>query len=358
MIQLRSLFLSALLLLSTLLPAVTQSADPLTIATVHRPPFAFTDMPEPRGFSIDLMRAIGADINREVSFASQGSFSDMFSKVMNGEVDGAIANISITTEREREMDFSQPIFGSGIKIMIPNEGSATSIFAALFTWDIAVVVLSGLALLFFGGMLMWVFERRVQPYFVKGAREALCPSFWWALNLVVNGGFEERVPRSAFGRIFAVLLVVSSLFIVSIFVASITAAMTVNALSSNVNGLRDLENRRVATVTGSTSAAFLEANGLVFADYASPEEMFNAFEAGVANAIVLDSPILAYYQQTKAQGTARVLERTYRPENYGIVFSSGSPLKEEIDQVLLKFRVDGTYDDLLSKWFGNIYTPR
>jgi polar amino acid transport system substrate-binding protein len=357
MTQFRSLFLSALMLLSTLVPALAQNADPLTIATVHRPPFAFADTPEARGFSIDLMRAIGEGINREIIFAPQESFGDMFSKVMASKVDGAIANISITTEREREMDFSQPIFGSGIKIMIPNERSSSSIFAALFTRDIAVVVLSGLALLFFGGMLMWFFERRVQPYFDKPAREAMFPSFWWALNLVVNGGFEERVPRSTFGRIFAVLLVVSSLFIVSIFVASITASMTVNALSSNVNNLRDLENRRVATITGSTSAAFLESNGLVFADYASPEEMFTAFEAGVANAVVFDGPILAYYQQNQAQGKARVLERTYRPENYGIVLQSGSALKEEIDQVLLKFRVDGTYDDLLNKWFGNIYTP-
>ena len=63
-------------------------------------------------------------------------------KVKTGDVDGAIANISITTEREREMDFTQPIFGSGIKIMIPNEGSGASIFAALFTWDIALVVIA------------------------------------------------------------------------------------------------------------------------------------------------------------------------------------------------------------------------
>ncbi len=357
MTQLKSLLLSAMMLFSTLLPALAQSGDPLTMATVHRPPFAFADTPQVRGFSIDLMRAIGEDINREIIFEPQQAFGDMFTKVKNGTVDGAIANISITTEREREMDFSQPIFGSGIKIMIPNEGSGSSIFAALFTWDIAVVILSGLALLFFGGMLMWLFERRAQPYFDKPAREAMFPSFWWALNLVVNGGFEERVPRSPLGRIFAVMLVVSSLFIVSIFVASITAAMTVNALSSNVQSLRDLENRRVATVTGSTSAAFLEANGLVFADFASPAEMFNAFELGIANAVVFDGPILAYYQQTEAQGKARVLERTYRPENYGIVLPSGSPLKEEIDQVLLKFRVDGTYDDLLDKWFGNIYSP-
>lgn len=357
MTNLKTLLLATMLLLSALLPANAQSDDPLKIATVHRPPFAFTDTPIVRGFSIDLMRAIGADIGRDVKFETQSSFAAMLGKVTSEEVDGAIANISITTERERAMDFSQPIFASGIKILIPKEGSSSSIFAALFTWDIAFVVLSGLALLFFGGMLMWLFERRAQPYFDKPAREAMFPSFWWALNLVVNGGFEERVPRSPLGRVFAVMLVVSSLFIVSIFVASITAAMTVNALSSNVKNLRDLETRRVATISGSTSADFLKANGLVFADYASPKEMFNAFEQGVANAVVFDGPILAYYQQTVGAGKARVLERTYRPENYGIVLPSGSPLKEEIDQVLLKFRVDGTYEDLLNKWFGNNYTP-
>ncbi|EDZ43851.1 glutamine ABC transporter, periplasmic glutamine-binding protein [Rhodobacteraceae bacterium HTCC2083] len=90
------------------------------------------------------------------------------------------------------------------------------------------------------------------------------------------------------------LLVVSSLFSVSIFVASITAAMTVNALSSNVQNLRNLEDRRIATVTNSISAAFLTANRLVVANYASPDEIFKAFEAGVAGAVIFDGPIFAY----------------------------------------------------------------
>ena len=103
--KLKTFFLSVMLLLSTLLPAVAQSDDPLKIATVHRPPFAFTDTPEFRGFSIDLMRAIGKDIGREVKFEGQSGFAEMLGKVKNAQVDGAIANISITTERERAMDF-------------------------------------------------------------------------------------------------------------------------------------------------------------------------------------------------------------------------------------------------------------
>ena len=177
MMRIRSIILSALMLFSTFVPESAQENDPLVMATVHRPPFAFADTPELRGFSVDLMRAIGEDIRRKIVFEPQDFFSQMLTKVKTGDVDWAIANISITTERERKMDFTQPIFVSGIKIMIPNEGSGASIFS-LFTWDIALVVLRGLALLFFGGLLMWLFERRVQPYFDKPAREALFPSFW------------------------------------------------------------------------------------------------------------------------------------------------------------------------------------
>lgn len=355
--SLQQLLLSFALLVLSWLPALGQSTDPLTMSTVHRPPFAFTDGAEVSGFSIDLMRAIAKDIGREVQFIPEDSFEEMFSAVKREAVDGAVTNISITTEREKEMDFSQPIFASGIKILMPNERSSIGLFTALFTWDIGFIILSGLALLMCGGMLMWVFERRAQPYFDKPVGEAFFPSFWWALNLVVNGGFEERVPRSPLGRIFAVMLVVSSLFIVSIFVASITAATTVNAINSNVQNLNDLENRQVGTINGSTSAEFLTGRGLTFAAYQTPAEMFQAFEAQEIDALVFDGPILAYYQQTKGAGRVRLLDRTYRPENYGIVLPSGSPLKEQIDQVLLKFKVDGTYDDLLQKWFGNIYTP-
>jgi len=358
MTRINTFFLSAFLLLLTALPMLAQSKDPLTMATVHRPPFAMTDQAEMRGFSVDLMRAIGEGIGREIVFKPQSAFGDMFKEVQAGTADGAIANISITTEREQQMDFSQPIFASGIKILMMNEGSSLGLFTALFTWDIAIIVLSGLALLFCGGFLMWVFERSHQEYFSKPAKEAMFPSFWWALNLVVNGGFEERVPRSFLGRIFAVVLVVSSLFIVSIFVASITAATTVNALNSNVQNLSDLERQRVGSVSGSTSASFLESNGLIYTGYESPSEMFDAFEADQLDALVFDGPILAYYQQTQGGTKVRLLERTYRPESYGIVLQSGSPLKEEVDQVLLKLKVDGTYDELLSKWFGNIYTPR
>ena len=54
--------------------------------------------------------------------------------------------------------------------------------------------------------------------------------------------------------------------------------------------------------------------------------MLTAFEDDTLDAVVFDGPILAYYA-ANSNGDARVLDKVYRPENYGIVFPSGSPLR-------------------------------
>ena len=111
-------------------------------------------------------------------------------------MDAAIANVSITAERERLMDFSQPIFDSGVQVMMRADDSAgLSMLKALFIRQIGLAVMAALVLLFGGGMLMWMFERHKQPYFDRKACDAAFPAFWWALNLVVNGGLEERMPQ-------------------------------------------------------------------------------------------------------------------------------------------------------------------
>jgi len=58
-----------------------------------------------------------------VVFEPNERFGDMLASVRAERVDGAIANISITADRERAMDFSQPIFGSGIQILLPKEAA-------------------------------------------------------------------------------------------------------------------------------------------------------------------------------------------------------------------------------------------
>ncbi|MDO6485434.1 transporter substrate-binding domain-containing protein [Shimia thalassica] len=333
--------------------AQSQTTGDLEFTTVHRPPFSILEDTGQSGFSIDLMREIATRLDVEINFTQADDFTMMLESVRSGQTDGAVANISITAARESEMDFSLPIFASGLQILLPEEESTFQQIGVLMTREILLLGLLALGLLFGGGMLMWVFERRHQPYFDRPAGDAMFPSFWWALNLVVNGGFEERMPMSRLGRVFAVLLVISSLFVVSVFVATITAAVTVDALQSNVQSISDLEHRRVATVEGSTSADFLGSLQVGYEAFDDPQGMLKAFDEGSVDAVVFDGPILAYYANGAGAGKSRLIDRVYRPEDYGIALPSDSSLREPINRALLELLEDGTYDAILQKWFGS-----
>lgn len=316
---LKRMTLALLTLLSLALPSFAQSDDPLVFATVHRPPFADTQGDQITGFSIDLMKAIADEIGREVVFEPRERFGDMLSSVRAARVDGAIANISITADRERAMDFSQPIFGSGIQILLPKEAALGDQFLSYIGGDALLYVLGALALVLLGWLLM-------------------------------------RSIAGVSGGVVGVIAMVGGFSLLLVAAGTITARITVNALQSNVQTIDDLQARIVGTVAGSTSDSFLDQHGIQFQGFGDPEAMLRAFERDEINAVVFDGPILAYYLQTDGAGLARLIDKVYRPENYGILMPSGSALKEEIDLALLQFREDGTYDTILTRWFGNSFS--
>lgn len=335
--------------------AIGAMAQSVTVSTIERTPFSFQNDGQASGFSVELWALIAEDLGLDYDLSYAASFTDMLASVEAGNAEAAIANISITASREQRMDFTHPIFESGLQIMVPKDGTGSSpLWTALASKDLLIAICLAFALLFGGGMLMWVFERKAQPYFDRPAGEALFPSFWWALNLVVNGGFEERVPRSFFGRIFAVILVVSSLFIVSIFVARITAVMTVEAINENISSVNDLYGRDIGTIEGSTAAGFLQNRDIDFVGTADLDALIAGFEAGDFDAVVFDAPVLAYYARNDGRGEATLAGPVFLRENYGIALPSGSALKEPINQSLLKLRENGVYDRLHAKWFGSL----
>jgi polar amino acid transport system substrate-binding protein len=335
--------------------AQSAAAQVITVSTVTRPPFSMVEDGTDVGFSMDLLMALSDALGWEYKVNRVERFSDMLAAVTTGKADLAIANISITSARETVMDFSQPIFESGLQIMVPADRlRAPSIWRALLSLDLLLAIIISFVLLICGGMLMWVFERRAQPYFDRPAKDAWFPSFWWALNLVVNGGFEERVPQTVFGRLFGVLLVLSSLFVVSVFVAKITSVMTVEAITGSVNSVNDLYGQRVGTIQGSTAAGFLTRREIDFRSYDDLGPLLKAFEAASIEAVVFDAPILSYYATHEGRDTASLAGSIFLRENYGIVFPTGSPLVEDVNQALLALREDGSYAAIYKKWFGTL----
>jgi glutamine transport system substrate-binding protein len=69
------------------------------------------------GFEIELWRAIAEENDWDYEFTTM-NFSGILTALQTGRVDGAIAAITVTSKREKVMDFSHPYYDSGLRLMV------------------------------------------------------------------------------------------------------------------------------------------------------------------------------------------------------------------------------------------------
>ncbi len=103
----------------------TTTQEPLRVGMDLRyPPFETVDLQNnPEGISVDVAMAFGEFIGREVEIVNT-NFSVIITALNSGDIDIAIASMSITEERELSVDFTDPYFYFKI-ISLVNKDFAT-----------------------------------------------------------------------------------------------------------------------------------------------------------------------------------------------------------------------------------------
>ena len=80
-------------------------------------PFMFQEEGEWTGFEVELWEAIAEENGWEYEYNTM-NFSGILTALQTGRVDGAIAAITVTSEREKVMDYSHPYYDSGLMLMV------------------------------------------------------------------------------------------------------------------------------------------------------------------------------------------------------------------------------------------------
>lgn len=328
--------------------------DTVRVATIERQPFSFLRDDEWNGFSIQLWEKVSTTLNLKTEFVEFEMFSDMLASVENGDTDMALANISVTAQREKVLDFSRPFFDSGLLILAPVD-APPSLWSALWNRSLWLAVLSAIVLFVVAAIGIAFFERRHEHFQNRNARSSFDEGFWWAVSVVTNASFTIFTPMSAAGRLLAYALIIVGLFVVSTFVATITASLTVQELRGQVSGVNDLRNKRVGTTEGSTSSNFLTSQSIRHKTFADIQSMFAELKSGDLDAVVHDAPILAYFAATQGEGKFQTVGRLFNPEKYAIALPQNSPLTEAINQEILRLRESGEFEQLVTDWFGPTY---
>ena len=352
---------TTLVLLGLLLfpsPGQAQSpTQPLRVATRIIPPFVFEESGKLTGFSIDLWRSISEEINVKSDFVVNPTVKDLLTTVKSGNADLGIAAISITAERRKDFDFSQPMFDSGLQILVRAQSSGGSFFPSLFDVIFSYAALQFLAIILViilvPAHFVWWFERRRHTGIIetKSYFPGILEACWWAASTLATQA--DQMPKSPVARVIAVLWMFASVVFVAYFTANVTASMTVQQLQGDIKGPEDLPGKQVATTTGSTSAQYMRQQNIQLLEFPRIEETYDALLKGQADAVVFDAPVLLYYAAREGKGKVQVAGAVFRKESYGIVFPLNSPYGMAVDRALLTLKENGTYQKLYEKWFGN-----
>jgi polar amino acid transport system substrate-binding protein len=332
-------------------PAQVLPPSEITVGTRAIEPFIIQEGDQVTGFSADLWRAIAAELGLKSRFVTYRTLPELLGSVGKSNA-AAIAAISITADREKAFEFSQPMFRSGLSIMVRDDGHQLDILSLFFSTQMLKAIGLFLLILIIPAHLIWFLARGrdeglpVSHTYIPGIFDAV---FWCAESM---GGAAQAHPSRVLARVAALIWIYAGLVFVAYFTAYATTSLTVQSLKGSINGPSDLAGRQVAIIQGSTSAQYTARLRAKTTNYPDFKSAAAAMLAGKAEAVVYDSPVILYF--VKNNPAARVAGTTFRSENYGIIFPLGSPLRRPVNEALLTLFETGIYDSLYKKWFGEL----
>jgi polar amino acid transport system substrate-binding protein len=327
----------------------------LRVATRVVPPFVIQNEDKKlSGFSIDLWNAIVKELGVKSQFLVVDNVKQILAVTQSRRADIGIAAISITSDREKSVDFSQPMFDAGLQILVPdksNGNSTPSILSVLLSPAMLQALGIVALLVLIPSHIVWLVERNHEGGIIENKHyfPGIFKAVWWAAGTL--GAQADEMPRSIPGRLVALLWMFTGLAFIAYFTAIITASMTVSQLQGEINGPDDLPGKKVATIAGSTSEKYLNSRGLKAREYSQFSDAAKALEAGTVQAVVFDSPVLMYYAANGGKDKVHAVGPIFRKESYGISFPTGSPWRRRVNYALLSLKESGNYDEIYSKWF-------
>jgi ABC-type amino acid transport substrate-binding protein len=340
-----------------MLSATCSGSEPprLIVGTKEAPPFAMkTQEGDWIGISIDLWRRIADELGIVPEFREM-DLKGLLQGVETRKLDAAVAALTITAEREENLDFTHPFYTTGLGIAVKfHQGSPWLTVVKRFVSLAFLKVVSALALLLLVvGLLVWWFERKQNHrQFGGSAARGIGSGFWWSAVTMTTVGYGDKAPLTVGGRIVALIWMFAGIIIISSFTAALTTALTVSELGSIVKGPEDLPKVRVGTVLDSTSESYLLEKRISVRLYKTSIEGLQALAENRIDAVVYDAPLLHHLIKQRFQGTLDVLPDKIMRQDYGIALQAQSPWRERINRILLEKISEPEWEDTLQRYLG------
>ncbi|CAJ1942153.1 unnamed protein product [Sphenostylis stenocarpa] len=244
--------------------------------------------------------------------------SDLLHMITIGVFDAVVGDITITTNRTKIVDFTQPYIESGLVVVAPIKKLKSTAWAFLRPFTPMMWFVTGMFFLVVG-VVVWILERRMNDDFRGPAR-----------------------------RQFVTIIC---------YIASLTSILTVEQLSSPVKGIESL---LISNDRGFRRGSFAE-NYLTeelnvhksrLVPISSPSECEKALKDGPANggiaAIIDERAYMELFLSTRCE--FGIVGQEFTKMGWGFGFPRESPLAIDMSTAILKLSENGDLQRIHDKW--------
>lgn len=311
----------------------------------------------------------GRDVN------SPAGWNGMVGELIRQEADIAIAPLTITSARERVIDFTKPFMSLGISIMIKKPMKMKpGVFSFMNPlsreiWMCIIFAYVGVSVVLFLVSRFSPHEWRYEETFVGPSVSndfSLYNSLWFSLGAFMQQGCDI-CPRSVAGRIVGSVWWFFTLIIISSYTANLAAFLTVERMVTPINSADDLAKQtevEYGTLSFSSTQEFFRRSKI--AVYARMWEFMNTrkhvftstYEEGIRRvreskgkyAFLMESTKNDYINERHPCDTMKV-GRNLDAKGYGVATPLGSNLRDRLNLAVLSMKENGDLARLENKWW-------
>ena len=333
-----------------------QSPEPLTVGLFVNPPFVISADGRYTGMAVELWEELAAKLHHQYRYVEFQTLHDLVEATASGAVDVAVTNLTINHSRAERVDFTQPWFDGGMRIMTNTgqgkgfsnliAGLSDAGFLEAYAW-IALTIVAATAFLTF-------FDRRFDPSFPTKWREGFAESFYTVMSVATSGKPPTR--KNLFGwlgRIWQGLWLICGIAVLAYVTSSVTSVMTTLSLTNQIDGPGDLSGKTVGVMSGTVQEEFAKSKGLRILSYPGLDNAVQGLVNGDVSAIIHDAPVLEYYEHTRPEQPVSVVGRLFEKDKYGLALPRQSALTRPLTVSLLSVIEAGGINKLRAKYFGS-----
>ncbi|KAL8142718.1 hypothetical protein V2J09_015750 [Rumex salicifolius] len=323
------------------------------------------DPPGVKGFSIDVFEAAVNLLPYPVphTYVVYGDgkrnpeYNNLIYDLAQNKYDAVVGDITIVTNRTRIVDFTQPYMESGLVIVAPMKQSKTSTWAFLKPFTAEMWFVTAAAFLFVGAVI-WILEHRINEEF-RGPPNQQIMTILFSFSTMFFAHRENTV--STLGRMVLIIWLFVVLIINSSYTASLTSILTVQQLSSKIEGIDSLisSNEPIGIQDGTFARNYLvyelniaESRLVSLRDQ---DAYLDALQRGPKNggvaAIVDELPYIELFlSNTNCQ--YRVVGQEFTKSGWGFAFQRDSPLAFDLSTAILQLSEKADLQRIHDKWLS------